>query len=124
MIIIIAEKPDQGAKIAAPFPHKKKQGFIEVAPADLFPQGAIVTWAVGHLCELAEPEKYDSVYKKWSLGSLPIIPDKFKHQVIRSKSKQFTLIKSLITRSDLREIIIASDAGREGEYIVRILLQL
>lgn len=122
--LIIAEKPDQGAKLAAPFKHKKQQGYIEIAPCSQFPEGAYVGWAVGHICELVPPEAYDPIYKRWNLGTLPILPPKFQHKVTPSKAKQFQLLKGLLQRPNVKEIIIASDAGREGEYIVRIIIQL
>jgi len=122
--LIIAEKPDQGAKLASPFKNKKQQGYIEISPNDTFPKGALITWAVGHICELVPPEEYDPSLKKWSLDSLPILPEKFRHRVSTSKAKQFQVIKSLLTRSDVDEIVHAGDAGREGEYIVRIAVQL
>ncbi|MEJ3719729.1 MULTISPECIES: DNA topoisomerase III [Paenibacillus] len=124
MKLIIAEKPDQGAKLASPFKHKKQQGYIEISPNDTFPKGALVTWAVGHVCELVPPEEYDPSLKKWSLDTLPILPEKFRHRVSPSKAKQFQVIKSLLMRPDIKEIVHAGDAGREGEYIVRIAVQL
>ncbi|MDG5789560.1 DNA topoisomerase III [Evansella sp. AB-P1] len=124
MKLIIAEKPDQGSKLASPFSHQKKTGYIEISPNQVFPKGALCTWAVGHLCELVPPEEYDNKWKKWSLDALPIIPSKFNHRVSRSKWKQFNIIKGLVHRSDIEEIIIAGDAGREGEAIVRIILNL
>lgn len=124
MKVILAEKPDQGAKLAAPFSTKKGQGYIEIKPHQLFPDGAIVTWAVGHLCELVPPEEYDPSYKKWSLATLPILPEQFRHKVTPSKYKQFNIVKSLLKRPDVTEIIMAGDAGREGEYITRIIIQL
>ncbi|MCD8511890.1 MAG: DNA topoisomerase III [Bacillus sp. (in: Bacteria)] len=124
MKLIIAEKPDQGTKLAAPFPHQKKTGYIEISPCTLFPQGAFLTWAVGHLCELVPPEQYDPKWKKWSIQTLPILPETFKHQVVKSKWKQFNIIKEFLKRRELSEVIIASDAGREGEAIVRIILSL
>lgn len=124
MKLIIAEKPDQALKLAAPFGHKKRAGYLEVMANEVFPNGAIFTWAVGHLCELIPPEEYDVKWKKWSLDTLPIIPNDFKHRVVRSKWKQFQVIKQLTERSDIREVVIASDAGREGEAIVRIILNL
>lgn len=124
MKLIIAEKPDQGAKLAAPFPHKKKSGFIEIAPNELFPKGALLTWAIGHLCELVAPEEYDARWKKWSLSTLPIIPSQFKHRVMKSKWKQFQIIKELVHKREIEEIIMAGDAEREGEAIIRIILQL
>lgn len=124
MKLIIAEKPDQGSKLAAPFPHQKKTGYIEIHPCHQFPQGACLTWAVGHLCELVPPEQYDPKWKKWSMQTLPILPERFQHRVVKSKWKQFNVIKDLLKRKDLSEVIIASDAGREGEAIVRIILNL
>ncbi|MBU8908955.1 DNA topoisomerase III [Desertibacillus haloalkaliphilus] len=124
MKVIIAEKPDQGAKLAAPYRHKKKQGYIEIEANETFPTGALLTWAVGHLCELKAPEHYDSKWKKWSLETLPIIPERFHHQVMKSKWKQFSVIKSLLQRAEVKEVVIASDAGREGELIVRVILSL
>ncbi|MFD3273607.1 DNA topoisomerase III [Paenibacillus dendritiformis] len=124
MKLIIAEKPDQGAKLASPFKHKKQQGYIEISPNETFPKGALVTWAVGHVCELVPPEDYDPSLKKWSLDTLPILPEKFRHRVSPSKAKQFKIIKSLLMRQDVEEIVHAGDAGREGEYIVRIAVQL
>ncbi|ADU30281.1 DNA topoisomerase III [Evansella cellulosilytica] len=124
MKLIIAEKPDQGAKLAAPFSSKKQAGFIEISPNDTFPKGALVTWAVGHLCELVPPDYYHPHWKKWSLKNLPIIPEQFQHRVITSKWKQFNIIKRLIHDQRITEIIIAGDAGREGEAIIRIVLTL
>ncbi|UCZ55183.1 DNA topoisomerase III [Bacillus shivajii] len=122
MFLIIAEKPDQGAKLAAPFPHKKKQGYIQIDKNDQFPNGAILTWAVGHLCELIPPEEYNASWKKWSLNTLPIIPSTFQYKVSKSKWKQFNVIKNFVQDSSISEIIIAGDAEREGEAIVRIIL--
>lgn len=124
MLLIIAEKPDQGAKLAAPFKHKKTQGYIQIEKCPTFPDGAYVSWAVGHICELVPPEEYDPAYKRWSLNSLPILPGKFKHRITPSKAKQFNLLQELLKRPEVNGIIIASDAGREGEYIVRIVIQL
>ncbi|TWI53314.1 DNA topoisomerase III [Halalkalibacter nanhaiisediminis] len=122
-VLIIAEKPDQGAKLAAPFPSIKGTGYIEIKPSSMFPNGAYVTWAIGHLCELVPPEQYDQRWKAWKLETLPIVPEKFKHQVTRGKTKQFQMIKKLANQSSVKEIIMAGDAGREGELIVRLILQ-
>lgn len=123
MKVIIAEKPDQASKLAGPFPHKKQQGFIEIFPHRLFPKGAFVTWAIGHICELLSPEQYNPAWKKWSVATLPMIPERFKYQVMRSKSKQFVVIKQLLKRPGISEIIHAGDAGREGELIVRTIVE-
>ena len=124
MKLIIAEKPDQGLTLASVFKMKKQQGFVEILPNDIFPNGAFVTWAVGHVCQLISPEKYDSGWKKWSLNTLPMIPSQFQYEVTRDKAKQFAIIKKLITDPRITGIIHAGDAGREGELIVRNILRL
>ncbi|MBM7663098.1 DNA topoisomerase-3 [Bacillus mesophilus] len=124
MKVIIAEKPDQGTTLASPFKSKKHQGYIEIYPNELFENGAYVTWAVGHLCQLVAPEKYKPEWKKWSLERLPIIPEKFQYEVERSKYKQFQVVKSLLMKKDVTEIIHAGDAGREGELIIRNIVNL
>lgn len=123
MKVIIAEKPDQAMKLAAPFKYKKKDGYIEVAPNSYFPNGAFFTWAVGHICELLSPEEYNDAWKKWSVAALPMIPEKFQYKVTKSKAKQFYTIRDLLKKSEVKEIIHAGDAGREGELIVRTILQ-
>ena len=124
MKVVIAEKPDQALKLASPFSHRKQQGYVEVKPNALFPQGAYFTWAVGHVCELVPPEAYNPKWKKWSVESLPLIPDSFRHQVMRSKAKQFGIIKQLLRRQEVKEIIHAGDAGREGELIIRTIIEM
>lgn len=121
--LIIAEKPDQGMKLAAPFPHKKMKGYIKISPNQTFPDGAYLTWAVGHLCELIPPEEYNPKWKKWSLDTLPILPESFQYKVKKDKWNQFTIIKDLLKRSDIDEVIMAGDAEREGEAIIRIILK-
>ncbi|WP_028402778.1 DNA topoisomerase III [Ectobacillus panaciterrae] len=123
MKVIIAEKPDQAMKLAAPFKYKKKDGYIEVAPNSYFPNGAFFTWAVGHICELLSPEEYNDAWKKWSVAALPMIPERFQYKVTKSKAKQFYTIRDLLKKSEVKEIIHAGDAGREGELIVRTILQ-
>ncbi len=95
MKIVIAEKPDQAVKLAAPFSYTKKTGYLEVKPNVYFPNGAVITWAIGHLCELKAPEEYNSTWKKWTLETLPIIPDRFEYKVTKSKYKQFNVIKKI-----------------------------
>ncbi|WP_428908865.1 DNA topoisomerase III [Niallia sp. Krafla_26] len=124
MKLIIAEKPDQGMTLASIFKIKKFQGYLEILPNDLFPDGAYVTWAVGHVCQLVAPEKYDSAWKRWSLDTLPMIPDQFQYEISKDKAKQFAIIKNLISNPQVSEIIHAGDAGREGELIVRNIIRL
>jgi DNA topoisomerase III len=124
MKLIIAEKPDQGSTLASVFKNKKHQGFIEIFPNEIFKQGAYVTWAVGHLCQLVPPEKYQPEWKKWSLDTLPMIPSHFEYEVSKDKAKQFSIVKKLVNDPKVSEIIHAGDAGREGELIVRNILRL
>ncbi|KAB2338214.1 DNA topoisomerase III [Cytobacillus depressus] len=124
MKIVIAEKPDQAAKLAAPFSFSKKAGYFEVKPNTYFPNGALITWAIGHLCELKPPEEYNPAWKKWSLETLPIIPERFEYRVTKTKYKQFNIIKTLLKRPDVSEIIIGGDAGREGELIIRTIIRI
>ncbi|MDF1997988.1 DNA topoisomerase III [Peribacillus frigoritolerans] len=124
MKLIIAEKPDQGSTLAAQFKTKKQQGYIEIMQNELFPDGAYVTWAVGHLCQLVSPETYHSKWKKWSMETLPMIPEKFQYEVTRQKAKQFNVVKTLLRKPEVDEIIHAGDAGREGELIVRNIVNL
>lgn len=85
MKLILAEKPDQGAKLAAPFRSQKKTGYLQVEANELFPNGAYISWAIGHLCELVPPEYYNPKWKKWSLNTLPIIPEKISASSNKSK---------------------------------------
>jgi DNA topoisomerase III len=124
MKLIIAEKPDQGSTLASIFKHKKHSGFIEIFPNETFTKGAYVTWAIGHLCQLVNPEKYDSSWKKWSLDNLPMIPSHFQYEVTKDKVKQFSVIQKLVSNHAVTEIIHAGDAGREGELIIRNILRL
>ena len=124
MKLIIAEKPDQGLTLASIFKTKKSQGFIEILPNEIFKDGAFVTWAVGHICQLVAPENYNPQWKKWSLSMLPIIPEHFQYEVTKDKAKQFAIIKNLLSNPQVTEVIHAGDAGREGELIVRNILRL
>ncbi len=124
MKVIIAEKPDQGMALAAQFKPKKKEGYAEIPPNELFPKGAYVTWAVGHLFELLAPDEYNKDWKRWRKETLPIVPDRFKYKVMRSKAKQYNIIKKLLAKPEVSEVIIAGDAGREGELIVRTIINM
>jgi DNA topoisomerase III len=124
MKVIIAEKPDQGATLASIFQTKKHQGYIEIFPNELFPKGAYMTWAVGHLFQLVPPERYRPEWKQWKLETLPIIPERFQYEVEKAKAKQFAIVKELLRKPEVTEIIHAGDAGREGELIVRNIIQM
>ncbi|HJV16965.1 MAG TPA: DNA topoisomerase III [Bacillales bacterium] len=114
--IVIAEKPSVARDIARVLNcHKKGNGFLE---GDKY----IVTWALGHLVTLADPEAYDNKYKTWNLEDLPMLPEHLKLTVIKQSSKQFNAVKSQLNRNDINEIIIATDAGREGELVARWII--
>lgn len=121
-VLILAEKPDQGRKLAAPFPFVKKEGYLEIQKCADFPDGANVTWAIGHLVELKNPDEYKDEWKKWRLETLPIIPNQFMYKVSKGKAKQFKIVKQLLKEAD--EIIIGTDPAREGENIARLLIMM
>ncbi|WP_326908737.1 DNA topoisomerase III [Sedimentibacter sp. MB31-C6] len=117
MILVLAEKPSVGKDIGRVLGCNKKQnGYVEG-------NKYIVTWALGHLVELAEPEKYNSNYTKWNLDDLPIIPNQMKTEIIKKTGKQFKTVKGLLNRNDVNEIVIATDAGREGELVARWIIE-
>ena len=115
--LVIAEKPSVGRDIARVLGCKKQ------AQNALEGENYIVTWALGHLVTLADPEDYDSSYKEWKLDVLPMMPDHMKLVVIRQSARQFQTVKNLIFRKDVKDIIIATDAGREGELVARWILE-
>ena len=116
-ILVLAEKPSVGRDIARVLGCKnEKNGYIEGSKY-------IVTWALGHLVTLADPETYDKKYKSWDMSDLPILPKDLKTVVIKKTSKQFNIVKSQINRDDVGKIVIATDAGREGELVARWILQ-
>ena len=113
--LIIAEKPSVAATIAAALGAKeKKDGYIAG-------NGCLVSWCVGHLVQLAEAAAYGEQYKKWSYDSLPILPQEWQYAVASDKGKQFTILKDLMHRADVSEVVNACDAGREGELIFRFV---
>ena len=115
-ILVLAEKPSVGRDLARVLGCKNdKNGYIEG-------EKYIVTWALGHLVTLADTESYDVRYKSWSMEDLPIIPTSFKTVVIKKTSKQFNTVKSQMLRNDVSEIVIATDAGREGELVARWII--
>ncbi|UEL48407.1 DNA topoisomerase III [Terrisporobacter hibernicus] len=116
-ILVLAEKPSVGRDIARVLNcNKEKNGYIEG-------NKYIVTWALGHLVTLADPESYGEKYKSWKMEDLPIIPPKLKTVVIKKTSKQFNTVKSQLNRDDVCEIVIATDAGREGELVARWIIE-
>lgn len=122
--LIIAEKPSQAKKIAEAFSFQKKKDHFEILPCTQFPAGAIVTNAIGHICELAEPSEYDDKYSKWEIEYLPIVPDRFKLKVTTSKRKQYKIIKDFVNHPSIDVIINSSDPGREGQLLIDEILVL
>lgn len=117
MILVLAEKPSVGKDIGKVLNcNKGGNGYVEG-------KEYIVTWALGHLVTLADPESYDSKYAHWELEHLPIIPKTMKTEVIKQTKKQYGVVKSLLLRSDVKEIVIATDAGREGELVARWIIE-
>ena len=113
--LVIAEKPSVAASIAAALGVKeKKDGYIEGG-------GYLISWCVGHLVELADAAAYGEQYKKWSYESLPILPEEWQYTVAADKGKQFKILKELMHRADVSEVVNACDAGREGELIFRFV---
>jgi len=117
--LLVAEKPSVGQDLARvlPGPFKKGEGFLE-GPEH------VITWAVGHLVQLAEPEAYDAKYKSWRMADLPIVPDRFKLEVRDERSrKQMSVVSKQLGRDDVDEVVNACDAGREGELIFAYLYE-
>lgn len=115
--LVIAEKPSVGRDIARVLGCKKSNG--QVLEGGKY----VVTWALGHLVTLADPEEYSKQYKEWNLEQLPMIPKDMKLVVIKQTAKQYQVVKSQLFRNDIGEIIIATDAGREGELVARWILE-
>lgn len=120
--VIIAEKPSQAKAYADAFKTKKHQGYIEILPETLFPDGAYLTWGIGHLVELREPKEYDTKWTRWTLKSLPILPDEFQYKVARGKYEQFSIARRLIKESSY--LINACDIDREGSNIFYSILAM
>ena len=115
MKLVLAEKPSVAQSIAKVIGAvSRKDGYLEG-------NGYIVSWCVGHLVELAEPETYDEKYKKWTYDDLPIMPSKWKYEVSSVTRKQFGVLKNLMKREDVDCLVCATDAGREGELIFRLV---
>ena len=116
-LLVIAEKPSVGKEIGRVLKcSSKNNGYMEG-------KNWVVTWAFGHLVTLGDPEIYDNRYKNWNLDDLPILPKKLKTKVIPQTGKQYKLVKHLIDRQDINGIVIATDAGREGELVGRWIIE-
>ena len=114
--LVMAEKPSVGRDIARVLKCTKNiNGGIEGT-------NYVVTWGLGHLVTLADPEDYDKRYKEWKMEDLPMLPETFRLEVIRQTAKQYQAVKALLHRKDIDQVIIATDAGREGELVARLIL--
>ena len=117
--LYIAEKPSVAMEFAKALKETmtRHDGYQES-------EHTVVTWCVGHLITMSYPEAYDEKYKRWSLSTLPFIPEKFLYEVIPGVKKQFEIVKKLLNRSDVDVIYVCTDSGREGEYIYRLVAQM
>ena len=117
--LYIAEKPSVAQEFAKALKENmgRRDGYVES-------ENFVVTWCVGHLVTMSYPEKYDMKFKRWSLETLPFLPEKFKYEVIPAVQKQFTIVSGLLNREDIDTIYVCTDSGREGEYIYRLVEQM
>ena len=116
--LVLAEKPSVAKEIARVLGcGQKHKGYMEGS-------NYVVTWALGHLVTLAEPEEYDPKYKTWNLEDLPLLPPKMNLKVMKETSQQFRAVAQLCKRQDISELIVATDAGREGELVARWIMEL
>lgn len=114
--LVLAEKPSVAREIARVLNcNNKNKGYIEG-------QKYVVTWALGHLVTLAEPDDYDQKLKQWRMEDLPMLPDQMKLKVIKQTSHQYQVVKGLMQRGDIKEMVIATDSGREGELVARWIM--
>ena len=116
--LYIAEKPSVAQEFA-------KALKLEMRNHNGYKEGetAVVTWCVGHLVTMSYPEVYDEKYKKWSLETLPFLPEEFLYEVIPSAKNQYEIVSQLLNREDVDTIYVCTDSGREGEYIYRLVEQ-
>ncbi len=116
--LFIAEKPSVAREFAKALKldFKNRDGYMEAGQA-------VVTWCVGHLITMSYPEAYDAKYKKWSLATLPFLPQEWKYEVIPGVKKQYKIVEGLLNREDVDTIYVCTDSGREGEYIYRLVEQ-
>ena len=118
MKLVICEKPSVGAAVAAALGVTgRKDGYIEG-------NGYLISWCIGHLVQLSEAAAYGEQYRKWSYDSLPILPQEWQYTVAADKGKQFKILKDLMHRADVSEVVNACDAGREGELIFRFVYEV
>ncbi|MBQ3975475.1 MAG: type IA DNA topoisomerase, partial [Lachnospiraceae bacterium] len=116
--VFIAEKPSVAREFANALglDFRSRDGYMEA-------ENTYVTWCVGHLVSMSYPDAYDPSLKRWSLSTIPFIPDSFRYQVIDGVKKQFGIVKKILTDPQVDTIYICTDSGREGEYIYRLVAQ-
>ena len=117
--VYIAEKPSVAQEFARVLgvSGQRRDGYIES-------EDCIVTWCVGHLVTMSYPDAYDPALKRWSMDTLPFLPEKFRYEVIDGVKKQFGVVKGILTRKDVDTIYVCTDSGREGEYIYRLVREM
>ncbi|MGY4691272.1 DNA topoisomerase 3 [Salibacterium sp. K-3] len=122
MPVILAEKPSQAKAYAAAFPKgQKKEGYMTIPACPAFPEGAVLTWGIGHLIELKSPAEYEASWKRWSLNHLPMLPQTFEFRPSQKTKKQFQIVRRLLKQADY--IVVATDCDREGENIAQSIIQ-
>ena len=114
--LFIAEKPSVAQEFAKALKVSggRRDGYLES-------EAYVVTWCVGHLVTMSYPEAYDPALKRWSLASLPFLPETFRYEIIPAVEKQFRIVSGLLARDDVERIYVCTDSGREGEYIYRLV---
>lgn len=118
MQLVIAEKPSVAQQIASVIgAEERKDGYMEGS-------GSIVSWCVGHLVELAQPDAYSDAWKKWTYESLPMIPENWQHEVKRDTAAQYKVLRELMHDTRVDSVVCATDAGREGELIFRLVYEM
>ena len=118
MQLVITEKPSVAQAIAGVIgARERKDGYLEG-------NGYLVSWCVGHLVELAQPDAYFDAWKKWSYDSLPMIPEKWKYEIKRDTAAQYKVLKGLLHEDRVDSVVCATDAGREGELIFRLVYEM
>ena len=116
--LIITEKPSVARQFAAALGVSGNQdGYIE-------DDRWVITWCIGHLVSLSYPEAYDPALKKWSMDTLPFLPESYRYEVLKKTAKQYKIVKELLNRRDIAVIYNAGDSGREGEYIQRLVYRM
>ena len=116
--LIITEKPSVARQFAAALGVSGNQdGYIE-------DDRWVITWCIGHLVSLSYPEAYDPALKKWSMDTLPFLPESYRYEVLKKTAKQYKIVKELLNRRDISVIYNAGDSGREGEYIQRLVYRM